>query len=646
MGWDWTRRDFLRTTAPAGSALVATGCLGMFQDGEEPTDTRDGGTTVTAGSDPTAQRQTERSTGTETAPAEPAVDLDGYPYGVGETRLDAAREVMAEAGYGPDDRFELQWLHYGGAGWMEIANTIRARLASAYVDLQVRETTVVDIVETGRKGTHEVVTLGWIMDYPRPQNFVHLIDPPNTVYDDERTSANGAFLFWSEDARVDPAITAFQTAQFDRIEANPEPTAAARTVHQDAAVKMEEGNWAAAGLIPVYHGFREVFWYDEVDYRLHGALGWGRAKSNRAVRGLDGSQTLELVSGTNTSLDPIGASRAGWMMDVCDAPMNFVNGTTVLQPLLVDSFEVSEDLRTYAFTLQEGIQFHDDWGELTADDVVYTIRRLVESEHSTNAYFPIEVLGIEHETETEITTDDDGEEHERERVVPGSTAVESTGKFTFTLDLVEPFAYVLEVLAHNAFSVIPEGIVGDIEGYDGALGYEEFATSNLVGTGPFEFEHWHPGEGGEFRLTTNEGYHGRPATFDGRRDTIVTEETARYNHALNENVDIFRIPTSRYDPDKVTVEERRSDGRLLGTYGPLENGKMVNYGGVPMPSTFWILFNMERVPQAVREAMAYVVNQDEFVRNVLKSRGEPAYHVQPPAIIRGGTVGYREHVRP
>lgn len=641
----WTRRDLLRRTAPAGSVLVATGCVDLFGAGDQTTRTSTSGTTEPVGQDSTDPPPTETVTGTEATPADPVVDLDGYPYGVGETRLNSARQVMADAGYGPDNRFDLQWLQFQSATWKEMANTLRARLESAYIDMGFRETTFADLFKTAKKGNHDVVTLGWIMDYPRPQNFVQLIDPPNTVYDNERLPPNGAFLFWSEDANVDPAITAFQTEQFDRIEANPQPTDSARASRQDAAVRMEEGNWAAAGLIPVYHGFREIFWYDRVDYQLHGALGAGRAKSNLAVRGLQGSQTLELISGPTTSLDPIQESRAGWMMDVCDAPMNFVNGTTTVEPLLVDSFEVSDDLRRYEFTLQQGIRFHDDWGELTADDVVYSLRRLMESENSTKARFPLQVLGIEHETETVRETDDDGVEHERERVVPGSPAVEATGRYTFTIELAEPFAYVLEVLCYNAFSVVPEGIVGDIDGYEGQMAYEEFATSNLIGTGPFVFEHWQTGEGGDFRVSTNEDYHGDPANFDGRHDALITGETARYNYALNENADIFGIPTSKYDPDKVTVEERRPDGRLIGTYGPLENGKTVNFGAVPMPNTSFICFNMERVPQAVREAMAFVVNQDQFVRSVFKGRAAPASHVQPPAIFRGGDAGYRAHAQ-
>jgi hypothetical protein len=43
------------------------------------------------------------------------------------------------------------------------------------------------------------------------------------------------------------------------------------------------------------------------------------------------------------------------------------------------------------------------------------------------------------------------------------------------------------------------------------------------------------------------------------------------------------------------------------------------------------------------EAMAYVVNQDQFVESVFKGRGEPAYHLQPAQIFQGGAEGYDSH---
>ncbi|MEF8776257.1 MAG: ABC transporter substrate-binding protein, partial [Haloarculaceae archaeon] len=591
-----SRRRFLQATGTVALASAVAGCGG---DGggttTEPSgDGEDGDGTPMDGEDGDGEPSDgDDGDGTPAPEYEPPTS---YPYGAGETRVQEAQQVMEEAGYGPDNRYSLDWVQYTSPAWKEMANTIRARLSSAYVDMSISEATFGELLNTTEKGNHEAYTLGWIMDYPRPQNFVQLFDPPNTVYDNPDVTPNGARLFWSEDAQVDSAITEYQATQFDRIVNNPQLSDEAQQTRGEAAVNMEGGNWDAAGLIPIYHRFDESFWYpDRVEYTPAGGAGGSRSKESRSVSSLTGDQTLQGVSATFNSLDPIASGNTasgGKIMNMFDAPFNYVNGTTEVANLLVDDFSASDDLTTYEFMLKEGAEFHGDWGEVTADDMVYSIQRLVESDNSTNTYFPISVLSISHKKrmvqrddednitdEVEVDSDSTGDypEYEVAGIVDGSTAVEKSGDYSFRITLDAPFAYTTEVLCYSAFSAVPEGIVGDIEGYDGEMEYTEFSTSNPVGTGPFIFENWDSGDGGEFSATTNENYHDGPASFDAMHDATITDPNAAYNYALNQNADIFGIPTSKYDPGKVDVQEEISGGRVLGEYGALENGKVVNY---------------------------------------------------------------------
>jgi peptide/nickel transport system substrate-binding protein len=252
------------------------------------------------------------------------------------------------------------------------------------------------------KGQHEAYTLGWIADYPAPQNFLQLVDPPNTVYDAEGSQPNGARLFWSEDANDDDGVRDYMIEQFDRIQNNPGTSDEAQQIRDDAAAKMEEGIWASAAMIPIYHRTDDLFWYDTVDYESPGAMGASRSKAINSVQGLD-KDTLNGISGTFNSLDPIASGNTasgGKIMDMFDAPFNYPNGSPETENLLVEDFTVSDDLTTYEFTLKEGVQFQGDYGEVTADDAVYSIRRLVESANSTNTYFPLSVLNIDRETRT------------------------------------------------------------------------------------------------------------------------------------------------------------------------------------------------------------------------------------------------------
>jgi ABC-type transport system substrate-binding protein len=338
--------------------------------------------------------------------------LSGYPYSPNETDIAAAKQVMREAGYGPDNRFELNWLQYESGTWQQMANTIRSRLEAAFIDMNISSAAFGPLLSQSEQGQHEALTLGWIADYPDPQNFLQLADPPNTVYDAEDITPNGARLFWSEDAEDDDGVRQFMIDQFDRVQNNPGTSEEARQARADAYVKMEEGLWASAALLPIYHQTDDVFWYDSVDYDAPGAMGTSRSKMSNAVSSIEGD-TVNGISATFNSLDPIASGNTasgGKIMDMFDAPFNYPNGEPEAEPLLVEDFEVNDDLTQYEFTLKEGVQFQGDYGEVTADDAVYSIRRLVESANSTNTYFPLSVLNIDREERTVTYTETPSDE--------------------------------------------------------------------------------------------------------------------------------------------------------------------------------------------------------------------------------------------
>ena len=53
-------------------------------------------------------------------------------------------------------------------------------------------------------------------------------------------------------------------------------------------------------------------------------------------------------------------------------------------PNLAESWERSADDMTYTFNLREGVQFHDGWGEMTAEDVKFSYELVMDPE-SLNA---------------------------------------------------------------------------------------------------------------------------------------------------------------------------------------------------------------------------------------------------------------------
>jgi len=358
-------------------------------------------------------------------------------------------------------------------------------------------------------------------------------------------------------------------------------------------------------------------------------------------------RTLQLINATITTLDPIKATDTASgtiIQNVFDALMNYPNGEVAVENLLAEEVSISDDFKTYTVKLKEGVQYHDDMGEVTAEDVVYSFERLAASDNSRRTYFILSyALNIAHETDSEGA------------YVPGTLKMAATGDYEFKFELSKPFAPALEMLAYTSFSVIPKGVVGDIDVVpsggldsdetedvgDGEMEHKEFATNNPVGAGPYVFDHWEASQ--EAEIVRNDNYHGGEVLNGGIFWKVIPKPETAYQYAQNKNSDLISMPTSKYDPGKVQVEGTDDLGRKYGKYGPMDNGVTANYLSVATINTFYIGFNCENVEKPIRQAIAYAMNQQEGVEQVFKGRGKAAYHLTPPNIYPGGAPEYDSH---
>ncbi|WP_227376984.1 ABC transporter substrate-binding protein [Haladaptatus halobius] len=347
-------------------------------------------------------------------------------------------------------------------------------------------------------------------------------------------------------------------------------------------------------------------------------------------------RTLQLINSTMSTLDPIKATDTASgtvIQQVFDPLMNYPEGKIAVENLLAESQEVSDNFTTYTFTLKQGAQFHNG-KEVTAQDFVYSWERLAASENSRRSYFILDSIGVRHQT--------DGDGNYR----PGSLAVNARDKYTLEMELKEPFHSTLEMLSYTSFAAIPEGLVGDVQGYQGEMPYQRFATSNPIGAGPFEFDHW--SSNNEAVVTRFDNYHRGRADVAGVRWSIIEDDQAAYTYLMNQNADIGfneQIPTAQYDPSKVTIQNTDQLGRKSGTYGPVQNGETMNYLAVPTINAFYLGFNTSTVEKPARQAAAYALNQQVAVDQVFKGRGEAAYHFTPPRIYPGGANAYDQHAQ-
>ena len=347
---------------------------------------------------------------------------------------------------------------------------------------------------------------------------------------------------------------------------------------------------------------------------------------------LEGGQ-LQLVRTPRQTLDPIGIAgplNAWTNWQVHEQLFTYEEGTPPVVGSLVTDYTISDDYLTYTFELREDVTFHNG-EELTADDVVYSWRRLAESDNNRGHQDRIVrgPMSVDHDV------DDDG------NTVPDTLALEVIDEYTLEMTLESPFHGTLGNLTDPRLSVVPEGVVGDIEGYDGEYEYDEWSTEHLHGSGPFDFQRWD--RGNEIVLERFDDYHRSVANIEGIRLQILEDPNAVFTRAVNEqNVDIFDLPRSQFDPDLLDTDEDLGEGRRRGTYGPVANDETLNYGETSLPRTQYLIFNAQRVEKPARQAIAYIVDQSNVAETAVRGQGEPAYFLSPPSAFPGGPESYDE----
>ncbi|ERG89460.1 MAG: bacterial extracellular solute-binding protein, partial [halophilic archaeon J07HX5] len=192
--------------------------------------------------------------------------------------------------------------------------------------------------------------------------------------------------------------------------------------------------------------------------------------------------TLQMMAtGAIQTLDPINAKGSGAGYNQYNQQLlYFPDGQKPPEAALAQEYEISEDGLTYTFTLREDATFHDG-SSVTAQDVVYSFRRLAESDNSRNRDDIVgDTLVLEHEKDATLSEPTD--EETLADVVPESLGIEAVDESTVEMRLRQPFEFTLYQIAGGAFSILPENAVGDIEGYDGQFEYNEFFSTQ--GSGP------------------------------------------------------------------------------------------------------------------------------------------------------------------
>jgi len=123
---------------------------------------------------------------------------DGYPYGVGEARIEEARSLMEEAGYTSDEPLEVEFTVFSGdPAFDSISKTLRDKAQAANINISIVKADFGTIIGQALDGSMDMFSLGDGMEWPESDNFLRFIPP----YDEP----SGMFTRWTYQVRASDA---------------------------------------------------------------------------------------------------------------------------------------------------------------------------------------------------------------------------------------------------------------------------------------------------------------------------------------------------------------------------------------------------------------------------------------------------------
>lgn len=219
---------------------------------------------------------------------------------------------------------------------------------------------------------------------------------------------------------------------------------------------------------------------------------------------------------TPENLDPANATNSTvnqLVLGVYDTLVQFPAGQTSVEPRLATEWNISEDGKTYTFSLREDVTFHDG-SPLTAEDVVFTLDRL--------------------QAASAAVLNDMG---------PYASA-KALDSHTVELKLNAPFGPFISALSR--IYIVSKSMVEPHMGDDNARGW---LAVNDAGSGPYQLSSYAPTEA--VSLTAYDGYWG------GWEGDHVAEVLFRYVSEPSTQMALLKAGEVHIAPD-ITVEDKQS----------------------------------------------------------------------------------------
>lgn len=333
-------------------------------------------------------------------------------------------------------------------------------------------------------------------------------------------------------------------------------------------------------------------------------------------RGDDGAESSGDVDGTfvfaassdPASLDPAFAQDGESFRvsrQIFEGLVGTEPGTADPAPLLAESWESSEDGMSHTFALKEDVTFHDGT-PFNAEAVCANFDRW----YNWTGLAASEAFGYYYNKLFKGYAD-----NPTDAVYKSCTP---DGDYSVTVELNKPFAGFIASLSLPSFgmqspSALSEFGADDVSGSAEAPVLSEYAMGHPVGTGPFQFDEWAPGE--QVTLAAYDGYWGDAGQIDEIIFRTIDDPTARRQALESGSIDGYDLvgpaDTQALEDDGFTMVSR------------------------PPFTILYLAFN-QAIPELqdpkVREALSYAVDKDALISQVLPEGTEKAIEFVPDTV--------------
>lgn len=248
-------------------------------------------------------------------------------------------------------------------------------------------------------------------------------------------------------------------------------------------------------------------------------------------------------------------------------------------PALAESWDISEDGRTYTFHIRQGVLFHNG-RELTADDVKYSYERILDPETASPAAADL----------------------------ASAESIEVIDEHTVAVTLEAADSSFLAKLMGSSLAIVPSEVVeaeGDL-------------MNTMVGTGPFKFVEYVPNSMVVVEANPDYWEEGLPY-LDGIEFQIAPDNTARTTALSSNTVDFIEYAAAQDMPI-------------------FEADESIVVTGDENTNIRYFAFNTEREPFTdvrVRQAISMVVDRGPIIDAAIFGAGQPTNIIFPATYWAG-----------